>query len=394
MIFEGMCGHPAVSLAFSSRSFVHSMLRVEASLASAQARMGVIPASAANAIANACEHGIELGQINPQEVALQGAAHASVVVPLIPALKQAVRLRDDSAAKFVHLGATSQDILDTALALALTPLVMQFRDDLQTCVDRLTALARTHASTPCLARTLLQPASTTSFGWKCVQWLEPLRTCAARLPSVASEALQVQLAGASGTGLTLEPHRDAIVNHMADTLGLSAGPPWQTQRQGLLRLASELGIAASALAKCAQDLLLLGQFELQEVIETPPPGGGASSAMPHKRNPVGVVLVLANQQRMPGALSTLFSCAPGELERSAGRWQAELATWPTLVGSALGAGSALAAALSRGLSVQPEMMLRNLHAVAATVDPDSASHWFSETLAQALGARVLDALAG
>ncbi|MGH6625891.1 MAG: lyase family protein, partial [Burkholderiaceae bacterium] len=254
--------------------------------------------------------------------------------------------------------------------------------DVDKAAGALLRLAERHAATPMLARTLMQPASVTSFGLKCAGWAAPLVRSLQRLRGTTRDALKVQLGGAVGTLAQMKDRGSEVIRLMAQELKL--GEPlatWHTQRDEWVALGCELGLLVGGLGKIAKDIALLGQYEVGEVAEPAEPGRGGSSAMPHKRNPVASMVALAAALRAPQRVATLLAAMPQEHERALGAWQAELAEWPQLLMSAHGSARSMALAL-QGLQVDAKRMRANLDALYAVLPKDAADEWFNPELAQ------------
>ncbi|HYP70710.1 MAG TPA: lyase family protein, partial [Variovorax sp.] len=282
-IFEGFLSTPEVLDAFSDHHFVDAMLRFEAALARSQAQLGLIPESAAHSIVGSCK--VELFDV--AKILRESGRAGSVAIPLVKSLKEAVGLFNADAVQYVHFGSTSQDVIDTAMALVTRDAVALIDADLGKATDALLQHATHHAQTPVLARTLMQPASVTSFGLKCANWAAPLVRARARIAVAARNALKLQLGGAVGTLAQMKGQGPAVRERVAQTLGLAdAGNAWHTQRDEWVALGCELGIVVGSLGKIATDIALMGQYEVGELAEPSEPGRGGSSAMPHKRNPV------------------------------------------------------------------------------------------------------------
>jgi 3-carboxy-cis,cis-muconate cycloisomerase len=380
-IFEGFLSTPEVLDAFSERNFVEAMLRFEASLARAQAQVGVIPGAAAQSIADTCK--VELFDV--ARIVRDSGRAGSLAIPLVKSLKETVTLFNVDAARYVHVGSTSQDVIDTALALVTRDLLTLLIADVARSVQALLALATLHADAPVLARTLMQPASVTSFGLKCAQWAAPLVRSLERLRMASANALGVQLGGAVGTLAHLQGRGAEIRTLMAADLKLTAPEfVWHTQRDEWVALGCELGLLVGSLAKIAKDISLMSQYEIAEVQEGAEPGRGGSSAMPHKRNPVACMVALAASVRAPQRVAALLAAMPQEHERALGNWQAELAEWPGLMMSAHGSARAMAQALP-GLQVSAVRMRANLDTLRAELPPDAAAEWFDPALAQEAG---------
>jgi len=282
-VFEDFLSTPEMLALFDAPSIVQAMLDFEAALARAQAAEGVIAPDAARAIAAACR--VELLDV-PALVAA-GARAGSLAIALVRQLTAVVERSDAAAARHVHWGSTSQDAIDTAAVLATRRALALIERDLDRLVEALFALER-HADAPLLARTLLQPAQVTSFGLALANWIAPLARGRARLREAAARALQLQLGGAVGTLSVMGERAPAVARRMAEALSLRLPPaPWHTQRDDWVALGTALGVLTGSLAKLARDWSLMSQGEVGEVAEAAGAGRGGSSAMPHKRNPVG-----------------------------------------------------------------------------------------------------------
>jgi 3-carboxy-cis,cis-muconate cycloisomerase len=343
--------------AVSDRAWLQGMLDAESALARAGAAVGVVPPAAAARIADACR--AEL--FDPARLADEGRAVGNPTEPLVRKLRSAV---GEDAADFVHLGATSQDILDTAAMLVSHRAGALALAELDRLADACAGLARAHRSTPMSARTLLQQAVPTTFGLKSAGWLVAVLEARARLARVRTERLAVQLGGAAGTLAALGDRALEVVHLFADELGL-AEPllPWHTDRQRIADLAAALDIAAGVAAKIGGDIVLLAQSEVGEVVE---PLGGGSTTMPQKRNPVRSTLAVANARLAHAHGSVLLGDLAHEHERAVGAWHAE---WEALSGVLAFAGGAVAAAAdaATGLEVNAERMQANLQASGGLV---------------------------
>lgn len=376
-IFESFLSTPEALDAFGDSNFVHAMLQFEASLARAQAASGLIPQDAADCIVECCK--VELFDV--AAIAADSRLAGSVAIPLVKSLRQAVRAVDDQTVGFVHVGATSQDVIDTAMALVVRQAVGFVKADVQRAAQALLVLAQRHAAHPVLARTLMQPASVTSFGLKCAAWCLPLVRGLQRLETRAATALSVQLGGAVGTLAQMAGKGPQIRALMALDLGLNdPGVCWHTQRDDWAALACELGLLVGSLGKIAKDIALMSQFELDELAEPSEEGRGGSSAMPHKRNPVACMVALAAAHQAPHRVAAILAAMPQEHERALGNWQAELAEWPGLLMCAQGSASAMAKALP-GLQVNTLRMRANVESVRSVLPADAAATWFDPSLA-------------
>ena len=377
-IFDRFLAPPEALQAFGAPAVLGAMLRFEASLARAQARVGLVPEAAAQSIIDTCK----LVLFDVDRIAADSGQAGSLAIPLVKSLKDAVARADPAAAEFVHRGSTSQDVIDTAVALCTRDALALIEADVRQAVTALLALSARYAETPQLARTLMQPASVTSFGLKCANWATPLVRSLERLQTTAAQALAVQLGGAVGTLAQMQPSGADVRALMAADLQLrDTGVSWHTQRDEWVALGCELGLLVGSLGKIAKDIALMGQFEVSEVAEPSGAGRGGSSAMPHKRNPVACMVTLAAAQRAPQHVAALLAAMPQEHERGLGNWQAELAEWPQLLMCAHGAARAMASVLP-SLSVDASRMLANLNALRGVLPPEAAAEWFDPALAQ------------
>jgi 3-carboxy-cis,cis-muconate cycloisomerase len=343
-MFDSLFGAPEVTTATSERAWVDAMLEAEAALTRACAGSGLIPTGAAESILAACRPEL----VEAADVWRDAVASATPVIAIVEALRQAV---PHDHRQYVHLGATSQDIVDTAMMLVASRAVGYIAADLDACARQLEELRQTHSGTAQLGRTLLQPARPTTFGSVAAGWATAVRS--------AHEGLRrwrpaVQLGGAVGNRADFEGHGDQIARDMATQLGLDTAPAWHTDRIRVAELGSALGVCAGTVAKIAGDVILLSQAEIGELSEGQ---GGRSSSMPGKRNPARAVLVVACAHRVPGLVATLFSAMPQELQRAAGRWQAE---WPTMTDllRLVGGATHHARAMLSGLRVDVATMTR------------------------------------
>jgi 3-carboxy-cis,cis-muconate cycloisomerase len=342
---------------------VQAMLDFEAALAEAEAAVGVVPATCVAPIRAAAraEH------FDPALLAEEARRDGNLAIPLVRHLTRRVAAHDAAAAGYVHWGATSQDVIDTALVLQLRQAVPAAGRQLARTADAAAGHAQRHAGTVMPARTWLQQATPTTFGLKAAGWLDALLRAQDRVAAALQEALVLQLGGASGTLAALGAQGPAVAEALGARLGLRVpDAPWHAHRDRLVHLAGTLAVAVGTLGKIARDLALLGQTEVREAFETRRDGGGGSSTMPHKRNPVAAAAVLAAAARAPGLMATLLGAMPQEHERGLGGWQAEWEALPELVGAAADAARSLADALET-LAVDPARMRANLDLTGGAV---------------------------
>jgi 3-carboxy-cis,cis-muconate cycloisomerase len=369
LAFEGFLSTPEMIEVFGENSLVQAMMDFEAALAHAQAAAGLIAQGAASAIGGVCK--VELYDV-PAIVAASGRA-GSLAIPLVKKLTETVALFDAEAARYVHWGSTSQDVIDTAMALVTRKALGLIERDLDTLIGALFDLAEREGDTPLLAHTLMQPAQVVSFGFKLATWIAPLVRTRLRLREAARSALQLQLGGPVGTLSAMGEHGAAVSARMAYELGLHApAASWHTQRDEWVLLGCQVGVLCGSLGKLARDLSLMAQGEVGELAEPSDVGRGGSSALPHKRNPVAAMVALAAALRAPQRVAALLAAMPQEHERGLGNWQAELAEWAGLFISAGGATKALAEAIA-GLHVDARRMRENIARMQGLVHAESVA---------------------
>ncbi|POA32945.1 MULTISPECIES: 3-carboxy-cis,cis-muconate cycloisomerase [unclassified Pseudomonas] len=354
---------------FSDQGRVQAMLDFEAALARAEARVGLIPASAVAPIEAACraEHYdfTALGEA----IAIAGNS----AIPLVKALGKQIAAYDQDAERYVHLGATSQDVMDTGLVLQLRQALHLIDSDLARLGEALAIQARRHVVTPLAGRTWLQHATPVTLGMKIAGWLGAVTRSRQRLHALKPRLLVLQFGGASGTLAALGEQAMPIAEALAQELHLTLPEqPWHTQRDRLVEFGAALGLIAGSLGKLGRDISLLMQTEAAEVFEPSAPGKGGSSTMPHKRNPVGAAVLIGAATRVPGLLSTLFSAMPQEHERSLGLWHAEWETLPEICCLVSGALQQ-ALLITEGLEVDAERMAQNLDLTQGLVLAEAVS---------------------
>ncbi len=346
MTFERLFVPQAFRDAVADEAWVQAMLEAERALARAQERVGLVPREALGAIEDACR--AELYDVGA--IVTEGRSAGNPAEPLVRALRSRV---SEGGARFVHFGATSQDVLDTAAMLVAGSARTLLLAELDGIASACASLAETHRSTPMAARTLLQQAVPTTFGLKAAGWLTGALEARTDLAGVR---LPAQLGGAAGTLAALGDAGPAVVQAFAAEVGLDPPAlPWHTRRAPIGRLAAALQATAAVCGTIGLDVVLLAQTEVGEVAEA---AGGASSTMPHKRNPARAVLARACA-RLAHANAALLASGEHEHERAAGAWQAE---WPAFSAALAFAGGAASAAREclEGLRVDREAMQRNM----------------------------------
>src|SRR5215472_13110431 len=359
----------------TDRDWLQAMLDAEAGLARAVERAGLAPAGAGAAVTEAAR----AERFDADEIGRAAVLIGNPVSALVRALSAAV---PPEAREAVHRGATSQDIIDTAIMLMARRGMDVIDADLTAAADYAAGLAREHTSTVMAGRTLLQQAVPITFGLVAAGWLSGIDEARHELRRVLATTLAVQFGGAAGTLASLGDAGPAVAALLAEELGL-ADPvlPWHTNRLRILQLAAALAGVCAALGVVARDVTLLAQTEVAEVAEGgDAPGQGGSSAMPHKRNPVVSVLVLGCTRRAPGLLATLAAAAEHEHQRAAGAWHAEWETLSELL-RLTGSAASWSATLLSGLHVDAVRMRANLEASGGLL---MAEHVAAE-LASAVG---------
>lgn len=337
----------------SAENFITYMLLVESELAASQAEAGLIPAHAAMIIKTCAD--IKYMDVTrlKQDIVLGGNA----AIPMVKQLTILVKSTDFEASKHVHLGATSQDIIDTATVLLLKDVWVWIAEKLAALSTAVRDLSIKHQGTLMIGRTLMQHAKPITFGLKTALWYKSLQEDMSRLSTISDQVSNLQMAGAVGAGnnkLT-----EGVVADLSERLGLRWTPSWQSSRGQLCAFASALGILAGNMGKIARDVSLLMQTEIAEVHEGAAEGKGGSSTMPHKRNPVNSALILANATRVPALVSTMLTAMTQEHERSAGLWHAE---WETLIELIALTGGMIEKSidLMKHLEVDEKRMMANL----------------------------------
>src|SRR6195256_6744779 len=339
-------------------TYLQHMLDFEAGLARAEAATGVIPVSAADAIAKSCR-AESFDLVARAEAATRSG---NLAIPLVKALTANVAKMDADAARYVHWGAPSQDVIDTATMLGLRAGIDALLADTGRAVAGFAKLARQHRNTAVVARTWLQHALPMPFGLKLAEYAAALHRSRRRLQRLRSETLALQFGGAAGTLAALGDKGLVVAERLAQELNLPLpDAPWHTHRDRIAEAASVFAIVAGTCGKIARDIQLMMQTDVAEAFEPSGEGRGGSSTMPHKRNPVAAATALAAATMAPNLAATIFAAQVQDHERSAGPWHAE---WPTLPMLQLVTSGALAAIvdIAEGLEVDAARMRLNLDA--------------------------------
>jgi 3-carboxy-cis,cis-muconate cycloisomerase len=329
-LFDGTFARGGAAAAVSDEAWFRALLRVEAALARAAARAGLVPTTAADAVTAVCA---DPSRLDLATVVAKAADAGNPVPSLVRVLQAGVGERDAVA---VHVGATSQDVLDTALVMLAREAIAAIDADLTVAAAAAARLAEIHRDDVVMGRTLMQQALPTTFGLKAAGWLAGLDGARVRLAEVVA-GLPVQYGGAVGTLAATSGAGGTVRTALAEELGLvDTAVPWHGVRLPVADLAGALGAAAGVIATVAVDVVLMAQSEIGELAEISDARGG-SSAMPHKNNPVAAISARACARRAPGLVATLYSAMEQEHERAAGAWQSE---WPTLTELLTTVGSA------------------------------------------------------
>jgi 3-carboxy-cis,cis-muconate cycloisomerase len=363
------------------------MLDFEAALARAEAAVGVIPKGAVEPIAKACR--AETFDVAALAEAARGSGN--LAIPLVKALTAYVAKADAEAARYVHWGATSQDVIDTAAMLSLRAGIDVLLADLDRAIKGFADLARKHRQTAVVARTWLQHALPMPLGLKLAEYAAALHRSKLRLKRVAAETLALQFGGAAGTLAALGDKGLAVSEALARELGLPLPEaPWHTHRDRFADGASVLAIVTGSCGKIARDVSLMMQTDVGEAFEPAGEGRGGSSTMPHKRNPVAAASALAAATMAPNLAATIFAAQVQDHERSAGPWHAE---WPTLPALMLVTSGALAAIvdLAEGLEVDAARMRQNLDATHGLIMAEAVSFALAEKIGKADAHHLVEA---
>ena len=385
---------PAMLEVVGDTNHLRQMVRFERALARAAAAAGAIPAAAGAAI-DAVLARFAVPQGDDAARLFDEAANAgTLAIPFVKALTAAVTAEAPDAAAYVHRGATSQDVIDTAFVLQLRQAEALLDADLLRLCAAAARLADTHRATPVLARTLLQPALPTTFGAKAANWLVAAIEARNRLRHAGAAALVPQFGGAAGTLASLGPHAMAVAAALGRELPDLATPatllPWHTRRGNLCALCAEVAIIAGLCGKIGRDIALMMQWEVSEAFEPAAAGRGGSSAMPHKRNPVLALRALSAAGQAPMVLATIMGGLVGEHERALGPWQSEWAAIPMLYRLAGGALAAMAEALE-GLQVDGGRMRQNLESLLGLSAAESVANALAPTLGRSEAHALVEA---
>ena len=314
-----------------------------------------------------------------------------LAIPLVKMLTARVAKADANAAGYVHWGATSQDVVDTATMLSLRAAIDALLADLDRAIAGFAKLAQKHRNTAMVARTWLQHALPMPFGLKLAEYAAALHRSRARLQRLRSETLALQFGGAAGTLAALGDKGLAVAENLAAELKLPLpDAPWHSHRDRIAEIASVFAILSGSCGKIARDVSLMMQTDVGEAFEPAGEGRGGSSTMPHKRNPVACATALAAAAMAPNLAATIFAGQVQDHERSAGPWHAE---WPTLPMLMLVTSGALAAIveLAEGLEVDEARMRLNLDATHGLIMAEAVTFALAEKIGKSDAHHLLEA---
>jgi len=368
-------------------AYLQHMLDFEAALARTEAAAGVIPANAAGPIAKACK----ASSFDLVDLAEAATRSGNLAIPLVKALTANVAKADADAARYVHWGATSQDVIDTAGMLTLRAAIDALAPDLDRAIAGFAKLARQHRNTAVVARTWLQHALPMPFGLKLAEYAAALHRSRTRLQRLRGEGLALQFGGAAGTLAALGDKGMVVAEKLAQDLKLPLpDAPWHTHRDRIAEAASVFAVLAGTCGKIARDVSLMMQTDVAEAFEPSGEGRGGSSTMPHKRNPVAAATALAAATMAPNLAATIFAAQVQDHERSAGPWQAE---WPTLPSLLLVTSGALAAIvdIAEGLQVDVARMRSNLEATGGLIMAEAVAMALAEKIGKSEAHHLVEA---
>ncbi|EOD52367.1 putative argininosuccinate lyase protein [Neofusicoccum parvum UCRNP2] len=354
-LFGNIFGTEEVRQCFSERQYVANLIEVECALAQAEGEEGIIPASAAAVIREHCH-------VSKIDWDLLAARTEIVGYPVLPLVEQMSKWVPEEVSGYIHWGATTQDIMDTASILQIKHGLSLVSDLLHRVAATLTTLSVRHRSTPMAGRTHLQHALPITFGYKCAVYLSSIRRHQARLATLQQTTLLVQFGGAAGTLASLGPTDAGLRVRRRLATHLSLADPivtWHAARDGVADATNLLALVGGTLGKLALDLIVLSSSEVGEVAEPYVPHRGASSTMPQKRNPISSEVILAQSKIVRAQAGLVLDAMVADFERASGPWHLEWAAVPAAFVACVGALAQAEFAL-RGLEVKEGAMGRNL----------------------------------
>jgi 3-carboxy-cis,cis-muconate cycloisomerase len=386
-LLDALLGDAEASAPFATRARIQAVLDVVVALAEAQAAGGIVPAAALGPIRAAARAEF----YDPAQLGAAARTAGNFTIPLVRALTTRVEAVEPASAAWVHFGATSQDLLDTALVLQLRAAVPVVIRSLRRAADAAARHAAQHARTPMAGRSWLQHGVPITFGLKAAGWCDALDRTATRLEDALAQASVLQLGGAAGTLAALGGDALPTAERMARALQLALpAVPWHAHRDRLAELAAALGVATGVVGKIGRDVVLLAQTEVGEVTEGTP---GGSSTMPQKRNPVAATVAVSASHRTPGLVATVLGAMVQEHERAAGAWQAEWETFPDLVTVAAGGARSVADSLE-SLVIDTGRMRANLERTRGLISAEAAAMALAAAIGKHRAHEILQEAAG
>lgn len=352
-IFRDLYSTDEMRAIFEDRRLIQHWLDVEAALAQAEARLQIIPKAAAGEICR---------QARAEKIDVDALRQGTNLVgyPILPLVRQLSALCGEEAGGYVHWGATTQDIMDTATVLQLRSAVTIIERDLKALIHRLRELAGKHDDTTMAGRTHGQHALPITFGFKIAVWIDELRRHARRLEEAKPRLLRCQFAGAAGTLASLSEKGWDVHGLLAEELGLHpANIAWHTARDTFGEFVMLCGLLTATLGKIANEIAVMQKTEIAEVEEPYIEGKGSSSTMPQKRNPILCEAIVGIANLVANHVPAMLGAMRPEHERAMGEWHTE---WDLLPHTSQLTGAALKHSLTvfNGVVVHPEKMLRNL----------------------------------
>jgi len=398
-LLDPLAGAGDADALLGGTAWLHACVRFEVQLVHALASQQLVSAESA-----AAAEGLLHARLDVAAIADAGRAGGNPVIPLVKRLGALADAASDGTSGDLHVGATSQDVLDSAAMIVAGQVIAQVGRDLATLVRLLARLAELHRGTPMAGRTLGQHASPVTFGLVVSGWLGGILAARARLLAVG-DSLPVQYGGAVGSRAILrdtiaqrrpdadaEPIVAAVLRSLADGLGLRDSAPWQSNRMPIVELGSALAGVVGAIGSMAADIAVLSRTEIAEVAERLAAGEGGSSAMPHKRNPVTSVLLVSAARRSPALVATLFDALVTEDQRSSGAWHSEWQTLRELERLAIEA-SATAAALAERLEVDAARMRSNVETTDGLIYSERVTAILAESIGKTDAFELVEAAA-
>ena len=381
-IYGALWGTAEMRALFSDVTQLQLMLDVESALARAEAKLGLVPQQVAEAISKAAQvENLRIERIS------EGTRETGVPVPAL--VSEIGRVAGEQAARYIHLGATTQDILDTALVLQMRRALEYLRRDLVALARTLATRASEYRDTPMAGRTHLQHAVPITFGLKCAVWASPLAAHVERLDQAALRGQVVQFGGAAGTLAALGTNGVAVAEALAHELGLGVPDlPWHVARDSVAEIVALLGLVCGSLSKFALDVSLLMQTEVAEVFEPHAPGGGGSSTMPQKRNPVAAEYIIAAARGVHALVPLMLTAMAQDHERATGPWQSEALALPQCFVLCAGA-MAHALAIASGMTIDAARMRRNLDLGGGLIMAEAVSTGLAPVMGRAAAHHAL-----